>query len=134
MRKICILLLIIVFPTISFAQNGEVTWDFPVKPGSEEWKALKNQREKLDVCQIPEIILKDISTINLMKLCFSYPLIYDVLAFSSTQTGINELKKNFNGFNEFLQRDDAANLLIDKYQVIQPREYDKNWNDIQKGY
>ena len=108
--------------------------DFPVKPGTNEWKALKNQKEKLDACQVPNDILKDISTSELMKLCFNYPLVYDVLAFSSTQTGMNEFKKNFNGLNEFVQRKDAADLLIKRYSDIQPRGYDKNWTNIQKGY
>ncbi|MBW6536520.1 MAG: hypothetical protein K0B11_16030 [Mariniphaga sp.] len=134
MRKICILFLIIVFPTFSFAQNDEVTWDYPVKPGSEEWKALKNQKEKLEVCQIPEDILQDIPTNKLMELCFNYPLIYDILAFNSTQTGMNEFRRNFNGLNEFVQREDASDLLIRRYSDVQPRGYDKNWTNIQKGY
>ncbi len=128
-----IIFFFIAVPLTSFAQE-KVTWDYPVKPGSEEWKALKNQKEKLDICQIPESILENISTISLLNLCFSYPLVYDVLAFNSIQTGMNEFKKNFNGINEFLQRKDAANLLVEKYSKIQPRGYDKNWNDIQKGY
>lgn len=105
-----------------------------MKPGSEEWKALKNQREKLDACQIPDEILKSIPMTELMELCFNYPLIYDILAFNSTQDGIDQFKKNFNGFNEFIQHKEAADLLMERYSNLQPRGYNKNWTDIEKGY
>lgn len=126
-------MLLLALPVLSIAQQ-EVAWDYPVKPGSEEWKTLKTQKEKLEICQIPENILKNIPTEELMELCFSYPLIYDVMAFNSTQRGIDEFKNNFNGFNEFVQRKTAADLLIKRYSDIQPRGYDKNWTDVQKGY
>lgn len=132
MKKIPLLFFFLLSITL-FGQE-EVTWDYPVKPGSVEWKRLKNQKEKLEICQIPEDILLNIPTNELMELCFNYPLIYDILAFNSTQMGINELKKNFDGFNALLQRNDVANLLIKRYTDIQPREYDKNWTKIQKGY
>lgn len=132
MKKIIVLLLLAI-PIISFAQE-KVTWDFPVKPGTNEWKALKNQKEKLDACQIPDDILKDIPTSELMELSFTYPLIYDILAFNSAQAGIDQFKKKFNGFSEFLQHEEAADLLMERYSNIQPRGYSKNWTEIEKGY
>ncbi len=135
--KLCtvkqLLFLVFFIPAISFAQE-KVTWDFPVKPGSNEWKELKNQKEKLDVCQIPDEVLKNIPTDELMELCFDYPLIYDILAFNSTQAGIDQFRKNFNGFSEFIQREEAPGLLMERYSNLQPRGYNKNWTNIEKGY
>ncbi|MDP3432115.1 MAG: hypothetical protein Q8T04_03985 [Bacteroidota bacterium] len=133
MKKI-ILYLLITIPIFSFAQNEKVTWDYPVKSGSEEWKTLKNQKEKLAICQIPEEILKNISTLELMEICFKYPLIYDALTFHTIQFGMDQLRINFNGFDELMKRDNIADLLIYRYSNFHPKGYNKNWTDIQKGY
>lgn len=55
-RKKIILCLLIIIPVISYFQE-RATWDFPVKPGTESWKLLKNNPEKVSVCQIPDQIL-----------------------------------------------------------------------------
>jgi hypothetical protein len=38
----------------SSAQQISSVYNFPIKPGTEEWKALKTHKEMLEVCQIPE--------------------------------------------------------------------------------
>jgi len=56
-----------------FSQDQEVTWDFPVKPGTEEWKSLESRNERAKACQIPDDVLPSLSTGRLIELCLSYP-------------------------------------------------------------
>jgi hypothetical protein len=120
MKKIIILLLLTI-PLISFAQE-EVTWDFPVKPGSEEWKTLNSPEKMYNAMQIPESILQKISTEKLAKLCVDYPLFGTVLAHNSIQTGYNYMKNKFNGMLELLDRPDAASVMIKMFKTT-----DSNW-------
>lgn len=54
-------------PVFIFGQ----TWDYPVKPGTEEWKKLKTGKEKNEACQIPENVLKKISSHELAYLLYN---------------------------------------------------------------
>lgn len=114
------------------AQQNQA-WDYPVKPGSEEWEKLKNNKQKVDACQIPQNVLAQMKTKDLVEACLNYPLLRDIMAFNFLQDGINKLTENFKGFNELLIREDAAKLLILKYQKIKPGEFNKSWSLIQKG-
>lgn len=126
--------LILFVPIIAFSQLEQPKWDYPVKPGSEEWKELKNQKERVAICQIPDEILQHISTSELMEICFKYPLIYDALTFHTIQFGIDQLRINFNGVNELIKRDNIVDLLITRYSNFYPKGYNKNWTNVQKGY
>ena len=41
-------------------------WDFPVKPGTEQWKSFQTPTEILKAIQVPEDILKNMSTEDLV--------------------------------------------------------------------
>lgn len=134
MRKICILLLIIIFPTISFAQNDEATWDFPVKPGSKEWKSqIKNNEDRIRLCQIPPEVLPNLPTKELTKIVLDYPLFRTITAFGPLQNGFNILRKQFNGFDELFARKDAAEEIVLAYNELDPKRIEANWGNIEKG-
>lgn len=65
--------------------SQEVTWDFPVKPGTAEWKSLKDRYEQMKACQIPDDVLPSLSTEQMIELCLSYPLLIDILAFNNIE-------------------------------------------------
>jgi hypothetical protein len=120
MKKIIILLLL-ALPVISLAQE-ETTWDFPVKPGSKEWKTLNSPEKMYNAMQIPEGILQKISTEKLAELCVDYPLFSTVLAHNSIQAGFNYMKNKFNGMLELLDRPDVASVMIKLFKTT-----DSNW-------
>jgi len=120
MKKIIIILLLAI-PITSLAQE-KVTWDFPVKPGMKEWKTLNSPEKMYSAMQIPDDILKKISTEKLAKLCINYPLFSTVLAHNSIQTGFNYMKNKFNGMSELLDRPDIASVMINVFKTI-----DSNW-------
>ena len=51
------------------AQSSKVVYDYPIKPGTEEWKGFTSTQEMIEVCQIPESILKNMSTSDLLDVC-----------------------------------------------------------------
>jgi hypothetical protein len=111
-------------------------WDFPVKPKTEEWKKLESNKAKVEACQVPEHILRNISTNDLTTLCLQYPLLYDVFAFNNINEGLRKLFSDFNGIREFSKRESAINNLREQY-LSEIRSFPKNLNkdsDLDIGY
>jgi hypothetical protein len=126
-----ILLLILLYPVFILGQ----TWDYPVKPGTEEWESLKTHSEKVAICQIPIDVLKKISTDDLIEVCLNYPLNFDFYAYNSIKDGIVKVKDRFNGLQELLARKDNFSLLqrrmdINVFQAIMAQS---NYTVEEKG-
>lgn len=133
MKKI-ILFLLITIPIFSFAQNERATWDYPIKPGSEEWKAFENTYQKIESCQIPYEVLKSISTANLIQLCLKYPLFPDLFFSNYLQSSFNRMIEQFNGFKELVKREDAGIILLELYKKMEPTGIDNSWEPQRKGF
>ncbi|OJV80512.1 MAG: hypothetical protein BGO34_15535 [Bacteroidia bacterium 44-10] len=105
----------------------KLAWDYPVKPGTEEWNKIQSSQEMLNACQIPERVLTSLSTKDLAELCLSYPLLGDML-FSNTsiQDGFNFISSTFNGFQELFKRKDAGIELLKQYEQFNLDSFKKN--------
>ena len=57
MNRIILLLLFASFFCSLQAQKINLPYDFPVKPGTEEWKKLKSGDEMVDASKIPDSVL-----------------------------------------------------------------------------
>ena len=101
-------------------------YDYPIKPGTDEWKALGSHEQMLKACQIPEKLLHRMSTTGLVETVLNYPLLGDWLAYNTFEIGIESVRKQFNGLSELLSRDDAGVALIASYQTIDPGTIDMN--------
>ena len=107
--------------TLLFGQvNGDTTtlqWDYPIKPGTEEWTPLETWDAKFEACQIPVNIVSNMSTKELTKVCLKYPLFntYSLLGGNDERQGIRLLIKRFNGLWELSQREDGVQELIKAY-------------------
>ena len=112
MKKQLLFSFFIIFSFVGYAQEK---WDYPIKPETEEWKKFESNKAKVEACQIPEYVLRDISTDDLMKLCLQYPLLYDVFAFNNTNDGLRKLFSDFNGIRELSKRENATNNLREQY-------------------
>lgn len=103
-------------------------YDFPLKPGMEDWGNLKTEKERFAVLQIPEERLSSMSTHDLMITCLNYPRMGLFMAFNSSQYGMDLIIRNFNGLRELLNRDDAPMELLSLYrQMYQSEDGLKNW-------
>jgi len=100
--------------------NGRYT--FPIRPGTEEWAKFETVEEMYAATQIPEEILANMSTVDLLNTCLDYPLIVNIIAFDTLQTGFDTLVYNFNGLRELLTRKDATAALLAQYQATDYKE------------
>jgi hypothetical protein len=114
-------------PTVSDA------YDYPVKPGTEEWRTFGSHTEMIDACQVPENVLKDMSTKGLVETVVNYPLLMDMTAHNFPQDGFNQVASWFNGLQELLNRKDAGAELLVKYRTMDPSAIEDGWTDIEKG-
>ena len=87
-------------------------WDYPVKPGMEEWGQLNSLEKKVNACQIPEELLSSLSTEDLTNICVRYPLLGNVFAWNTFHYGLNALYDQFNGIRELFKRKDAWKELL----------------------
>lgn len=104
-------------------ENGYERWidehgayAFPIVPNSEEWDALGTADEMREATQIPEELLKGMSTEELIVMIENYPLLCDLYAYASLQEGYEIVKEQFNGIPELLSRPDAYSELIAAYR------------------
>jgi|GEM_PF-2295028 len=104
--------------TIHFPDENELSWNYPILPGSAQWKAFQSYKEKADACQIPQNIMTSLSTEELLVLCLKYPLLMDIGAFNFFADGYAAWETNFNGIRELYQRKDAPTVLLAWYKQL----------------
>jgi hypothetical protein len=104
-----------------------------VKYGTKEWKTLKTVEEQFNAYNIPDEIIKEISTKELVKICLSYPEWGLMTAYNDRQTGFFVLMRLFNGFRELFNRNDAVTELLKVYEKLDPLSVDPNWTALQQG-
>ena len=96
--------------------RNDMVWDYPVKPGTEEWEQLQTVKERIDICQIPENLLSSLSTDDLTGISMQYPLMsFDLFFYRPHDNGLDTLIKKFNGVRELLLREDASKSLLKWY-------------------
>lgn len=101
---------------------GEVggAYVYPVRPGDSQWKDLKSFAEMLDVCQVPERLLKPMSTLQLAEVCMDYPML-NIYTYYPEASAVDIVARGFNGLRELLSRDDAGAAIARSYQLTVAR-------------
>lgn len=115
MKKLIIFFLILI-PIFSFAQDANLTWDFPTKPGKDGWENLKTETERLNAMQVPSDVLSNMETEELVITCMNYPAALLYGAYSNDYVGIRKIISQFNGLQELLKRKDALKYLTKVYK------------------
>jgi len=130
-KKILLILLCLVVYVTNAQQKG--TWNYPVRYGTPQWDALNTFEERLNAYNIPDEILNNISTEELVKVCLAYPEWMLINAYNDRRTGFSVIADYFNGFRELFQRNDAATELLKVYEKLDPVVIDPNWTTLQQG-
>lgn len=95
-------------------------YNYPIKPGTPEWNNIRSTDSLFLVSQIPDPILKRISTDALVQSCIENPLKLFQFAFSSRIQGRDELFRRLNCFQELIKRPDGAVRLFERYKLMEP--------------
>jgi len=118
MKTLIILFLLLL---VTYSTHGQVqikTYEFPIIPGSQKWAMLSTGQEMVDICQIPDSILRSLTTQALAQTCLNYPLFFQHTALNDERKAIDVMIKGFNGLNELTLRKDGLNELIKLYKEI----------------
>lgn len=86
-----------------------------VYPTPAELALCTTRDEQRALCQIPESILENMSSEELVDAILNYPYLMDINAYNDYQIGYQSVRQEFNGLQEFEAREDATKVLINKY-------------------
>lgn len=89
-------------------------YSYPIFPGCDEWIDM-SYSQRLESLQIPSDTLKNISTSRLLETCLYYPFNIDALISDNYFIGFENVRMNFNGYEELFQRTSFIQDLIDLY-------------------
>lgn len=104
-------------PALAFTDGeNKTSYDFSVKTDSDEWKSFTTKTQRVDACQIPDNILKNMSTEDLLDTVLNYPLMNSFLAFNSVEDAYKVIYNDFNGLRELMDRNDATDVILEKYE------------------
>ena len=123
-------------PDIRLLEFSEVITDayqYPIKPGTKEWKLIVGHDERVKACQIPESVLKTMSTAGLVETVLTYPHYGDMRAYDTLQKGFGYMSSRFNGFQELFTRKDSGTVLLERYKAMDPAVFRKGFASAERG-
>jgi hypothetical protein len=116
MKKYLYLIILFTVSLSFYAQETKLAWDYPVKPGTEEWGRLKTNKERITAVQVPENVLSKLSSEEVLKLCVTFPSFGEFTAFNTPQEGFYVMLSQFNIFQHLLSMKDVGKYLIPVYK------------------
>jgi hypothetical protein len=112
------------------AINKKVTWDYPVKPGSEEWRET-SYSEKIRRSQPPKNVMNSWDSETLFQSCIDYPFNKVTLLYNNPNDGFKRVYEQSSVWQEFIQRKDAVSVFM-KYIELRPYEKLFKMNKIEE--
>jgi len=113
-----------------FCQN---LWKYPIVHGTKEWAELKSEKEIIAVQQIPENLLREMTTEEVFRAWIDLPSRMEILAFNTMQLGFDEIRRRYNVLNELLIRKDVGAVVIKYYSIMKPTDLMNEWESKTKG-
>jgi hypothetical protein len=99
--------------------DRKVTWDYPVKPETMEWRET-SYIEKIKKSQPPKELLKNWTAEILFQYCINYPFNKVALLFNNPNDGFKRVYEQSAVWQEFIQRKDAIDVLT---EYLESRPY-----------
>ncbi len=112
------LLTVLLFTVLITSNIYCQVYNFPVKPGTNEWRQFQTHDEMIRHCQIPDSIISSMSTKDLLESYLNYPLIMDMFAYDNLKDGFDKTNNTLNCFQILLKREDIGKIIIEKYKVM----------------
>ncbi len=111
--------LVFIFCFIACVVNTQAQekWDYPVKPGSEEWRIMP-YNEKVEKLQPPKELVDGWDTEMLFKYCLDYPLNMVTWMYSNPNAGFKVVYEQSTVWQEFVRRKDAVEILMQYFEML----------------
>lgn len=114
--------------------NGDYHYIYtPLSEKWDEWSACDIDLKT----QLPESLIKELSSQNLLNLFLENPAVYDIYLNDTYIAGYQSLKEHFTGCEELMARADYFDCLLDKYieyEIPKERIIDYDWIFEQENY
>ena len=114
--------LAIMFCLVACVLNAQIetniTWEYPIKPGSYEWK-MTSYDEKVEKSQPPKELMERWDTETLFKYCVAYPFNHVILMFNNPNDGFRRAYEQATVWQVFIRRNNAVDA-IGKYFEAHP--------------
>lgn len=117
----------------SFSQSVNEPYSFPVRPGTKAWAELTTYQARLNAYNVPQDVLRKMSTKALVETCLAYPEFRLVMTRNDLQQGYTYVRSIFNGFIELESRVDAGQELLKVYQQLNPDDIIRYETLLAKG-
>lgn len=102
--------------------NKENKYEFPIDCEDGQWSQYGTHDEMLEACTVPDKVLEDATTEQLLDMVLDYPLLCDIYAFDTVEQGVAVVASRFNGFAELIDRDDFSDVVLDRYVDVDIQE------------
>lgn len=109
------------------------SYEFPVVPGTEAWQKLESHDAMLRATEIPDSVLQQMSTDDLLATALNYPLRWDAFAFDNLIIGTKTVAQRSSIFQELFSRRDISEKSLAFYQTLNPENFQAEWSDVEKG-
>lgn len=90
-------------------------YQYPVVPGMPEWADFHTGEAMFAACQVPENIVKRLTTEALVETCMTWPLRTHFILSNDFRKSIEFYMNEFSGYIELAKRKDAVKYLIGYY-------------------
>ena len=118
-KKIMSVMMLLVASLMAYGQNNkEVTFDYPIKPGTKEWCKFESTLDRVKALQIPQLTLTGLSTETLLDVCLDYPFLIELSLDDNYQKNLEIIVSQFNGLQELLNRSDLCDVLLAKNEQL----------------
>lgn len=96
---------------------NELTWTknaqmgkylYPVNQASMRWQNLETLTDKIEACAVPDYIMQELPTEELLELVLDYPLNINIFLYTSMADGIRNIATYNPTLQAFLNRNDSA--------------------------
>jgi hypothetical protein len=104
-------------------------YEYKITSDSDEWKTLNSHDEMVAACQIADDEIKEMTTDMLVSAYLNYPLLGDMYAYNTIETGFTALREQCNALDELLTREDVGEALLNRYENIELCDLDSS-NDV----
>jgi hypothetical protein len=94
-------------------------YKFPVLPGMNAWSDAESLNDMIKATNIPEDVLKKMSTDDLLATIMDYPQTYNFMAYNSYFSGLKAFTDS-PLYQEFYRRSDATKKTVDFYLTLDP--------------
>lgn len=130
----CFVVCIAFGSVMSFAAEAEAytiseAYIYPILPRTEAWNRMSTLDEKIAACYVDEDLMKNMTTSALLETVLNYPLLVNIYAFDTIETGIESVSSYFKGIEILKQREDVG-ICLQEFRQARTRSESRTIVDI----